>query len=156
MTQRDYLMAFGIWALYAVVDLLYEMLRKFYLASMVGDYTSHIIRVVIAAGVIVGFTYLFVNSLEIQKCNKSDFLFIGILWFVLSVSVEFGYHRYIAVDKWEPFLLEFNIFKGRLLSLVFLMELAVPYIFGILKIRSHYRRRRRRVYSKKGGTRTAS
>jgi hypothetical protein len=149
-------MAFGIWALYAVVDLLYGMLRKFYLASMVGDYASHIIGVVIVTGIIVGFTYLFIKSLEIQKCNKSDFLFIGILWFVLSVSVEFGYHRYIAVDTWEPFLSEFNILEGRLFALVFLMELAVPYIFGVLKIRSHYRRRRRRVYSKSGSTRTTS
>lgn len=146
MRPKDYAIAFGIWFTYTAVDLLYGILRRLFVAPVLGEYTGHIINVAILIGLIVGLTYLFVNSLRIQYYKKTDFLFIGMLWLVLSVSAKFGYSRYFGESSWEQLIIEIDISKGRLLALVLLAELIVPFIFGAVRLHRHYERRRRRSY----------
>jgi len=143
---KDYLIAFGIWFTYTAVDLLYGILRRLFVAPALGEYNGHIINVAILIGLIVGLTYLFVNSLRIQYYKKTDFLFIGMSWLVLSVLTKFGYSRYLGESSWEQLIIEIDISKGRLWALVLLAELIVPLIFGAVRLNRHYKRRIRRSY----------
>jgi len=146
LAQKDYLIALGIWLAYVSADFLYRLLGKYVLAPKMGEYAAHIIGVVILIGLVVAFSYMFVKSVQIQSCNRSDFLFIGILWFMLSATITIGYSRYIGEDNWEPFLKEIDISRGGLRGLVLLAELVVPFIVGTIRLNRHFKRRRRRSY----------
>ena len=146
MRPKDYLIAFGIWFTYTAVDLLYGILRQLFVAPALGEYNGHIINVAVLIGLIVGLTYLFVNSVRIQYYKKTDFLFIGMSWLVLSISAKFGYSRYFGESSWEQLIIEIDISKGRLRALVLLAELIVPFIFGAVRLNRHYKRRTRRSY----------
>ena len=146
MAQKDYLIALGIWVAYVSADFLCELLREHVLAPELGEYTAHVIGVVILVGLVVAFSYMFVKSVQIQNCNRADFFFIGILWFMLSATITIGYSRYIGEDNWEPFLKEIDISKVGLRGLVLLAELVFPFIFGTIRLNRHFKRRRRRSY----------
>jgi hypothetical protein len=143
---KDYVIAFGIWFTYTAVDLLYGTLSQLFVVPALGEYNSHIINVAMLIGLIVGLTYLFINSLRVQYYKKTDFLFIGTSWLVLSILTKFGYSRYFGGSSWEQLIAEIDFSKGRLWALVLLAELIAPFIFGAVRLNRHYKRRIRRSY----------
>lgn len=146
MEQRDYMIALGIWIAFTGARLLYRLLDKYIVTPNIGEYPGHVIGVVIMIGLIALLTYLFVKNLQIQTCNNSDFIFVGIFWFLLSAATLFVYYRYIGEDTWKPFLREIDISRGGLWVFALLAELIAPPIFGMIRLHRHFKRRRRRSY----------
>ncbi|MBI5645445.1 MAG: hypothetical protein HY962_00820 [Ignavibacteriae bacterium] len=60
---------------------------------------------------------------------------VGLLWFGLTLTFEFGFGRYIAGRPWEHLLFEYNLAAGRIWVLVPLWMLFAPPIMRRLRIR---------------------
>jgi hypothetical protein len=55
---------------------------------------------------------------------------IGALWVVLTVSFEFIFSHYVVGHSWNALLADYNIFKGRVWSLVLLASFFAPLLIG--------------------------
>ena len=55
-------------------------------------------------------------------------LIIGFNWLILTVIFEFLFGHYVMGHTWERLLQDYNIFKGRLWSLVLMWNLIMPYV----------------------------
>jgi len=55
-------------------------------------------------------------------------LFAGLLWLAMTIAFEFTFGRLFLLAPWEKLLHEYNIFDGRLWSLVLLVVFVSPYL----------------------------
>ncbi len=131
MNARIFLYAFGVWFIFVVGAILNGVSRNSLTAPRLGEYTGHVISSVILICFILVVTYLFISKLAAQY-SKADLLFIGVFWFTLTVLFEFVFGHYVIGHPWSKLLADYNIFKGRLWSLVLLTSLVAPYLTGIV------------------------
>ena len=55
-----------------------------------------------------------------------------VFWLVLSLLFEFGFFHYVMHEPWEKLLADYNIFRGRLLIIVWLTTLFLPLVWQVL------------------------
>jgi len=120
--------AFGVWLLMLVAAFLNGALRELLIVRLVGEQVGHVISVCVLSGVIFGLAYLFVTAL--QPLPASRLLGIGLFWLLLSLLFEFGFFHYVMHEPWEKLLADYNVFRGRLLIVVWLTTLFSPLICG--------------------------
>ena len=122
--------AFGVWLILLIAAFINGAIREILIVPRVGEQVGHIIGVVVFSGAIFGITYVFVKASG-QLWSSTLFL-IGFFWLVLSLLFEFGFFRYVMHEPWEKLFADYNIFKGRLLIIVWLTTLLSPLICGKL------------------------
>ena len=66
--------------------------------------------------------------------SENQAIQIGLIWFCLTILFEFVFGHYVMGHSWSRLLFDYNIFAGRLWSLVLVWELIGPYL--VLKILS--------------------
>jgi len=120
--------AFGVWLVMLVAAFLNGALRELLIVPHVGDPLGHVISVLLLSGAILGLAYLFVRSQRPHPA--STLLQIGLFWLLLSLLFEFGFFHYVMQEPWEKLLADYNILRGRLLSVVWLTTLFSPLICG--------------------------
>jgi hypothetical protein len=125
-----FLKAFGVWLGMLVAAFLNGALREVLIVRLVGEQVGHVISVFLLSGAIVGITSVFVKALG--PVPASTLLGIGLFWLVLSLLFEFGFFHYVMHEPWEKLLADYNLFRGRLLILVWLTTLFSPLICGML------------------------
>jgi hypothetical protein len=122
--------AFGMWLGMLLAAFLNGALRELFIVRLVREQVGHVISVVTLSGAIFGLAYLFVSA---QRPLPASILFqIGLFWLVLSLLFEFGFFHYTVHEPWEKLLADYNLFRGRLLIVVWLTTLFSPLICGIL------------------------
>ena len=60
--------------------------------------------------------------------SENQALMIGTIWLVLTILFEFVFGHYVMGHTWSRLLHDYNIFAGRLWSLVLLWNFIGPYI----------------------------
>ena len=122
--------AFGVWLVMLVAAFLNGALRELLIMRLVGAQVGHVISVFVLSGVIFGFAYLFVTAHRLLPART---LFqIGLCWLALSLLFEFSFFHYAMQEPWEKLLADYNIFRGRLLMVVWLTTLFSPLVCGKL------------------------
>jgi hypothetical protein len=122
--------AFGMWLGMLLAAFLNGALRELFIVRLVREQVGHVISVVTLSGAIFGLAYLFVSA---QRPLPASILFqIGLFWLVLSLLFEVGFFHYAMHEPWEKLLADYNLFRGRLLIVVWLTTLFSPLICGIL------------------------
>jgi hypothetical protein len=117
--------AFGVWLGMLLAAFLNGALRALLIVPYVGEPVGHVLSVVLLSGAIFGLTYLFVRT---QRPLPARTLFqIGLFWLVLSLLFEFGFFHYVMHEPWEKLLADYNLFRGRLLIVVWLTTLLSPW-----------------------------
>jgi hypothetical protein len=122
--------AFGVWLVMLVAAFLNGALRELLIVSSVGEPLGHVISVLLLSGAIFGLAYLFVRSQ--RSLPASTLLGLGLFWLVLSLLFEFGFFHYVMHESWEKLLADYDIVRGRLLSVVWLTTLFSPLVCGKL------------------------
>ncbi len=125
------LYSLGIWLLLLVLAIINAGIREALYKPKLGDNLGHAISSVIAIGYTLIITYFFVDYIKVSA-TKIDFLLIGTLWLTLTVVFEFGFGHYVMGHSWEYLLADYNIFKGRLWSLVLLAMFVSPLFWGFI------------------------
>jgi hypothetical protein len=122
--------AFGVWLILLLAAFINGGIREMLIVPRVGEQVGHIIGVVVFSGAIFGITYVFVKALE--PLPAITLIEIGLLWLILSLLFEFGFFHYVMHEPWSKLLADYNVFRGRLLILVWLTTLFSPLVCGTL------------------------
>jgi hypothetical protein len=125
-----FLKAFGVWLVMLVAAFVNGAIREILIVPRVGEQVGHIIGVVVFSGAIFGITYVFITTLA--PLSSSTLFAMGLFWLVLSLLFEFGFFHYVMHEPWEKLLADYNLFRGRLLIVVWLTTLFSPLICGKL------------------------
>ena len=122
--------AFGVWLVMLVAAFLNGALRELLIVPYLEDSVGHVISVLALSGAIFALAYLFVRAQ--RPLPASRLLGIGLFWLALSLLFEFGFFHYAMHEPWEKLLADYNIFRGRLLIVVWLTTLLSLLICGKL------------------------
>jgi hypothetical protein len=122
--------AFGVWLVMLVAAFINGAIRELLIVPQVGEQVGHFLSVFVLSGVIFGITYLFISALGPLPARM--LLGVGLFWLVLSLLFEFGFFHYVMHAPWSKLLADYNIFRGRLLSVVWLTTLFAPLVCGKL------------------------
>ena len=122
--------ACGVWLILLVAAFINGAIRETFIVPRVGEQIGHVIGVVVFSGAIVGITSVFVKALG--PLPSRTLLEIGLLWLVLSLLFEFGFFHFVIHEPWSKLLADYNIFRGRLLIVVWLTTLCSPLVCGRL------------------------
>jgi len=57
---------------------------------------------------------------------------VGVVWLIMTVAFEFLFGHYVMHHTWAHLFEDYNIFAGRLWSLVLLWVTIAPYIFYLI------------------------
>jgi hypothetical protein len=96
----------------------------------VGEQIGHVISVIVFSSAIFALTYIFVSALS--PLPSRTLFQLGLFWLVLSLLFEFGFFHYVMHEPWSKLLADYNIFRGRLLIVVWLTTLFSPLVCGKL------------------------
>jgi hypothetical protein len=66
---------------------------------------------------------------HMEACFSPQSLTIGLIWLALTVAFEFLFGHIVRGFPWSRFLLEYNIFAGRLWAAVLVWVTLAPYVF---------------------------
>lgn len=127
---RLLLYTFGIWFLLVIVAILNGLFRNSFIEPKVGEYAAHIISTILLVCIILVVVSLFISRIKIDY-TKTDLLLIGTIWLILSILFEFVFGHYVLGISWDTLLADYNILKGRIWSLVLLVEFISPLLFGL-------------------------
>lgn len=122
--------AFGIWLLMLLAAFINGAIREILIVPRVGEYMGHVIGVVGLSGVVFALAGFFVNAFG--PFTSGTLLWVGIFWLGLSLLFEFGFFHYARHEPWHKLLADYNIFRGRLLLVVWLSTLFSPLIWGAI------------------------
>jgi hypothetical protein len=125
-----FLKAGGVWLGMLVAAFLNGALRELLIMRLVGEQVGHVLSVFLLSGAIFGITYIFVRAQRPLPANT--WLAIGLFWLVLSLLFEFGFFHYVMHEPWSKLLADYNIFRGRLLIVVWLATLFSPLVCGTI------------------------
>jgi hypothetical protein len=122
--------AFGVWLIMLVAAFLNGALRELLIVPSMGEPVGHVISVFVLSGAIFGIAYLFATGH--RPLPGSTLFQIGLFWLALSLLFEFGFFHYARHEPWEKLLADYNVFRGRLLIVVWLTTFFSPLICGKL------------------------
>lgn len=122
--------AFGVWLLMLLAAFINGAIREMLIVPRVGEYIGHVIGVVGLSGVVFALAGFFVNVFG--PFTSGTLLGVGIFWLGLSLLFEFGFFHYARHEPWPKLLADYNIFRGRLLLVVWLSTLFSPWVWGAI------------------------
>ncbi len=127
----NYLSVFLVWLCLAGLAILNGIFRVLILQTFFNPQTAHILSSISGIILIQAVTCLYVRQKDLPA---KELLLIGVIWLGLTVLFEFGFGHFIMGHAWEKLLADYNLFQGRIWSLVLLSILLGPLIWGkILK-----------------------
>jgi hypothetical protein len=122
--------AFGFWLIMLLAAFINGAIREILIVPRAGGQIGHVIGVVGLSSVVFVISYVFVKTLG--TLPSSTLLLVGLFWLVLSLLFEFGFFHYVMHEPWSKLLADYNVFRGRLLIVVWLSTLLSPWICGKL------------------------
>lgn len=118
-----YLKAFGLWLLLLVLAVTGGFIRDRWMKPRLGDARSHQVETLILCAVFVTVIALFTMAVSPPLPQA---LFLGLFLLVLSLAFEFLFGRYVVRSSWSEMLADYNLFRGRLLPLLWLTVFLTP------------------------------
>ncbi|MGB9713984.1 MAG: hypothetical protein ACPLZC_03275 [Candidatus Bathyarchaeales archaeon] len=132
MDSKFVIVTIGVWLLFMVLAIINAVIRNEVYKPVVGDLAAHQISSIIFMAVILVVTHAI---LRISNLELSDFkaFFMGTIWLISTITFEFIAGHYVFGNPWEKLLADYNLFEGRIWSLVLLIILLAPYIANKLQ-----------------------
>lgn len=122
--------AFSVWLVVFLAAFVNGGIREMLMVPRVGEQVGHVIGLIVFSGAIIGVTYVFVKALE--PLPSSTLSLIGLFWLILSLLFEFGFFHYVMNESWSTLLADYNIFRGRLFIVVWVVTLFSQLVCGML------------------------
>lgn len=101
-------------------------IRNYGYAPYTGPLLAHQISSIIA--VILFASYLWILNKRWTMTSTNQSLQIGASWLILTILFEFVFGHYVMGHTWATLLADYNIFAGRIWSLVLFWTLIGPYV----------------------------
>lgn len=120
------LQSFGVWLIFLVVAVLNGGIRQYYLEKHFTPLAAHQLSTLLLGIAIFIIGTVFIRGKRLT--NIRTLLAIGLAWAVLTLVFEFSFFHYASGTSWSDLLADYNLFEGRLFSLVIITLLATPVI----------------------------
>jgi hypothetical protein len=121
--------SFEVWLVVAIAGSMNGMFRSLFLVPRVGEYTAHVLSVLILLIVILLSSSVLVNRFMKDYVN-SDLFLVGILWVALSVSADLVFEHYVLEVSWNNVFNDYNLMSGRIWFLVLMTEFIGPWFMA--------------------------
>ena len=118
---------FLVWLLMAAIGIINGTFRVLFLQKFFSLQMAHIISSVSGIILIQAVIYFFLRRKDLPV---KKLLLMGVIWLGLTVLFEFGFGHFVMGHSWEKLLADYNLFQGRIWSLVLLSVLLGPLIWG--------------------------
>jgi hypothetical protein len=118
-----------VWLALAALAIVNGILRNAVYRPVVGDLLAHHLSSVIFMTVILIVTYLFLRNTP--PIPEEESWNVGAVWVIATVAFEFIFGHYVFGNSWAKLFADYNLFAGRIWSLVLLAMLSAPYVVGV-------------------------
>ncbi len=129
MDRSTVLRSLEVWLFIAVASTMNGMFRSLFLVPRLGEHMAHVLSVLILVIVVLLASSVLVNKI-LRKYVNSDLFLIGILWVVLSVSIDLVFEHYLLNVPWTAILHDYNLFAGRIWIFVLTTEFIGPWFMA--------------------------
>jgi len=123
--KNIYTSALIVWVLFVVLAIINGLVRDEYYPNSLSELVKHQISSAIFIFVLLVVMYVFFNKFEAAYRTR-DLWLIGTLWVLLTVIFEFVFGYYIMGNDLNVLYADYNIFSGRLWSLVLIFTFVGP------------------------------
>lgn len=120
------LRALAVWLVLALAEVAQGYLRVRFLNRRVGDRRARQIGVITGSAIIVAITWFTLPWIGVR--TEWQALGVGALWLGLMVAFDVGFGRWVFHASWERICEEFDLRRGRWLSLGMAVAFAAPWI----------------------------
>jgi hypothetical protein len=131
MPLKIILKALAIWFLLLVTAILMGAIRQRFLEPAFGEHLAQQIGTIAFCCVLFFIIYAFIS--KFTGLQTLDFWLLGLFWTMLTIIFEFGFFHFVIGESWEKLFKNYNLFKGRLWTLVLAVQFVSPYISAKLK-----------------------
>jgi hypothetical protein len=115
----------GLWLVLAAIATLAGIVRQLWLIPLIGDLRGHQVGTVIVAAAFLSAIAVFVGHMRL---SPREALVIGAAWLVCAIAFEFGFGHYVDGLSWTRLLSDYDLSKGRLLLLLWMVVGAGPFL----------------------------
>ena len=117
---------FLAWFPMTVIAIANGAMRELLYKESLGEMAAH--RLSTASLIFLFGIYVFIIMRIWRLQSSRHAIFIGCMWFAMTVAFEFGFGHYVAGNPWSRLLANYNILAGRVWLLVLIWILTLPYI----------------------------
>ena len=122
-----------LWNPMVFIAIVNGVIRQFGYGPFLKELSAH--QVSSGTGILFFTIYIwFVSSLWPLR-SPHQAIVVGLLWLGMTIAFEFIFGNYVAKHSWETLLHDYNIFKGRLWSLVLVAITIAPYLIYRIKLK---------------------
>ena len=125
------LKAIGVWIIILTLAIFNAAIREKLLAPMIGFGNA-----LPVSGLLLSIFILLVAFVSMPFFGSSEskmYVFVGVIWFVLTLSFEFLFGHFIAGKPWYEIIQVFNIKKGDLFIVALFATLISPWLCAKLR-----------------------
>src|SRR5574341_344092 len=119
----NYLSVFLVWLLMAVIGVINGTFRALFLQKFFSPQTVHVLSSISGIILIQAVIYFYLKRKDLPV---KELLLMGVIWLGLTILFEFGFGHFVMGHAWAKLLADYNLFQGRIWSLVLLSILLGP------------------------------
>ena len=121
----------GIWLVIVIVAIINGVAREKILTPLIGSSFSLPLSGITLSVLVLVVTYFTIPF--IGEVKTGSYLYIGLLWVILTLSFEYLFGHYVTGKPWYEINQVFNILKGNLFILVLIVSAVSPWVAAKLK-----------------------
>ena len=121
----------GIWLVIVIVAIINGVAREKILTPLIGSSFSLPLSGITLSVLVLVVTYFTIPF--IGEVKTGTYLYIGLLWVILTLSFEYLFGHYVTGKPWHEINQVFNILKGDLFIVVLIVSAVSPLVAAKLK-----------------------
>jgi len=121
---------FFVWLIIIFAETIHGLTRTLLLEPLIGDFRARQVSVLTGAAMIVVVTFVFVRWLK--GSSALDFILVGTMWVILTVSFEIVLGRFVLEVSWERIASDYNLLQGGLMLFGLLVMFFAPLMMARL------------------------
>lgn len=125
--------AAALWFAFALVAALVGVARETWLVPLVGELRAHQLGTILVCGIFLALIAAFVRRVQPSTRQAAS---VGAAWTAAAVLFEFGFGHYVDGLSWERLFSDYDLTRGRLLVLLWLVLAAGPVVITCARQRA--------------------
>jgi hypothetical protein len=122
------------WIGMVAIAILNGAIREKAYGPFMGELPAHQLSTFIIILLFGAYIWVLTGTYPIESPTQA--LIIGVMWLVMTVIFEFVFGHFVMGHPWSRLLQDYNLFKGRVWSLVLIWASVAPYLFYRIRSRT--------------------
>ena len=122
------------WIGMVAIAILNGAIREKAYGPFMGELPAHQLSTFIIILLFGAYIWVLTGTYPIESPTQA--LIIGVMWLVMTVIFEFVFGHFVMGHPWSGLLQDYNLFKGRVWSLVLIWASVAPYLFYRIRSRT--------------------